>query len=266
MPSAIDTTRKVDAKSENNALPTPFDTSEPPYGRDEAEDIERPPVSPITPTLAKLDPPDFSAQDHPYAPPEETKFIERPPSLPINEDENFDVIALKSAISTLELQKLKARRDMLKLRQIRDAAVDEPENFVEDVKSGRVARETRPSDALKATLEGNSDDDDDDDDDETAKATQRSAVNIIPIPQDVVRCPPINWEKYHIIGEPLDRMHEEQRKRPDPGQPWSEAREAVVAAPFDPFKDKPAPQPSPYSHLPPPMQTRRSVNKGKSGG
>lgn len=42
-----------------------------------------------------------------------------------------------------------------------------------------------------------------------------------PAPQNVIRMPPINWAKYHIIGEPLERMHEEQVKRPTAGEPSS---------------------------------------------
>ncbi|KAK5130670.1 hypothetical protein LTR08_001831 [Meristemomyces frigidus] len=60
----------------------------------------------------------------------------------------------------------------------------------------------------------------------------------IPGPQNVVRMPHINWEKYHIVGEPLDRMHEQQRRWPGNfayGQ--DRGREFTVAAPYSPFLD-----------------------------
>ena len=82
----------------------------------------------------------------------------------------------------------------------------------------------------------------------------------LPTPQNIVRVPPINWAQYHIVGASLDRLHQEQRIRPAGGWPegvdgdgaalgpkeWAGAgmgtamgrREAVVAAPYDPFVDR----------------------------
>ena len=60
----------------------------------------------------------------------------------------------------------------------------------------------------------------------------------IPGPQNVVRMPHVNWEKYHITGEPLDSMHEQQRRWPGNfayGQ--DRGREQVVAAPYSPWLD-----------------------------
>ena len=60
----------------------------------------------------------------------------------------------------------------------------------------------------------------------------------IPGPQNVVRTPYINWDKYGIIGEPLDRMHAQQQKWPGTsGTSHSKGREYVVAAPYSPFMD-----------------------------
>lgn len=36
----------------------------------------------------------------------------------------------------------------------------------------------------------------------------------LPKPQEIFRCPPIEWEKYRVIGTPLDKMVEEQQRRP----------------------------------------------------
>ncbi|KAK3718570.1 hypothetical protein LTR37_005074 [Vermiconidia calcicola] len=60
----------------------------------------------------------------------------------------------------------------------------------------------------------------------------------IPGPQNVVRMPYINWDRYHITGEPLDSMHEQQRKWPGNfayGQ--DRGRERTVAAPYSPWQD-----------------------------
>lgn len=64
-----------------------------------------------------------------------------------------------------------------------------------------------------------------------------------PAPQNVVRCPPINWAKYHIVGEPLEKLHDQQRMRPSPGQIQRDeeremAKECFVAKPFDPWSDR----------------------------
>lgn len=80
-------------------------------------------------------------------------------------------------------------------------------------------------------------------------ATQREAYKDfgdIPSSQNVVRMPPINWAQYHIVGESLDKLHEEQRVRPSPGQPARDedlrprerAPESVIAAPYNPWTDK----------------------------
>merc|ERR1712070_765449 len=67
----------------------------------------------------------------------------------------------------------------------------------------------------------------------------------IPGAQNVVRTPYINWEKYHILSEPLDRLHEQQRRWPGAGgtslsdqQRRRSEREFSVAAPYSPFYDR----------------------------
>ena len=61
----------------------------------------------------------------------------------------------------------------------------------------------------------------------------------IPGAQKVVRMPHINWEKYHIVGAPLDRMHEQQRRWPGNFAYGHQDRgpEFAVAAPYSPFLD-----------------------------
>ena len=80
------------------------------------------------------------------------------------------------------------------------------------------------------------------------QARQKPSAMEIPGSQNVVRAPPINWAQYHIVGESLDKLHEEQRRRPVGGEPVGEeelrpkerdrAPEHVIARPYDPFVDK----------------------------
>lgn len=58
----------------------------------------------------------------------------------------------------------------------------------------------------------------------------------IPDPQEVVRCPPIEWAKYNIVGESLDKLHRQQQLHP--GNGGANSREGTIAARYDPFLDK----------------------------
>ena len=273
MPSAI--------KSEDSSHPpqqeswsTDYDDSQ---NLDDEGDIPRPPISPISPSTSFEKLPSVTAAEggFPGAPLESPRFIQRPAPIPIDEEANPDVTALKAAASVLQLQKEKAKRDIQALKEIRDAAIQEPEKFVEELRMGRLQHEADHSNPLKATFEDESDEDEDEDGDEDVmmgsdEQNSISKFKRIPNSQVVVRCPPINWEKYHVVGEALDKLHEQQRHRPTPGQPWSEEREAIVAAPYSPFKDKPQPTastqpPKPHSQLPPPMQTRKSMKRKSQG-
>ncbi|KAI0486235.1 hypothetical protein F4859DRAFT_469596 [Xylaria cf. heliscus] len=75
----------------------------------------------------------------------------------------------------------------------------------------------------------------------------------IPKPQNVVRCPPINWSQYAVVGESLDKLHNEQVRRPAQGTPATltpegrfefkggdgkQERYIGVAAPYAPGKDR----------------------------
>ena len=76
------------------------------------------------------------------------------------------------------------------------------------------------------------------------KPNPPSPFGTIPSPQNVIRMPPVNWTQYHVVGASLDKLHEEQRKRPVGGQPSRDDEERrqrapvhVLAAPFDPWRD-----------------------------
>jgi hypothetical protein len=78
----------------------------------------------------------------------------------------------------------------------------------------------------------------------------------LPTPQDVVRMPAINWSKYAVVGESLDKLHREQLAKPTIGTPATLAADGKayefkgepnpddgkksvgIAAPYDPLHDK----------------------------
>ena len=156
---------------------------------------------------------------------------------------------------------------MQTLERQKEAAVANPEAFARDVASGKIkARRMRgvlgPVGEVQASsnevdpggndgLHGNVEDAeamDDSEDEGDDKPTDQTigAFGEIPSEQNVVRMPPINWAKYHIVGESLDKLHEEQRARPVAGQPLRDgdlkprprAPEHVIASPYDPWRDK----------------------------
>ena len=94
-------------------------------------------------------------------------------------------------------------------------------------------------------------------------AAQQEHFPPIPGAQNVVRTPYINWEKYHILSEPLDRLHEQQRRWPGAGgnSPSDQRRrrserEYSVAAPYSPF----------YDRLDEGTATNVAGNRGSAGG
>jgi hypothetical protein len=230
---------------------------------------DRPPVSPITPTatvaqLAPL-PPDAGPR---VAPPPAATFRQQPPSLPISESDNPDAIALRSAISLLQLQRDKSRRDLQALQELKHAAVADPHAFVRSLQDQRAQAARAHSDVLTPTLAGLTDTPaapldghghgqhgGQDDATTTGQRTdaRKDSAHVdakapctrfpaIPQPQNIVRCPPVEWAKYHIVGEPLDKMHEEQRKWPGSSEPprianGMRAPPHSVTAPYSPFKD-----------------------------
>jgi hypothetical protein len=82
------------------------------------------------------------------------------------------------------------------------------------------------------------------------------AWRTLPKPQNVVRCPPINWAQYGVVGESLDKLHAEQQQAPNQGAPATltpgaggltyefkgeagkQERLVGIAAPYAPGKDK----------------------------
>jgi hypothetical protein len=235
--------------------------------RSESASPNRPPVSPITPraSVAQLAPVERTEAPRPAPPPPAT-FRQQPPSVAIAESDNPDVLALRSAISLLQLQREKSKRDLKALAELKSVAVADPAAFAQSIQETRAHAAQSYSDVLTPTLANLA---------ETGEAEARGAqsgvetrkdsadvgapasapkFSAIPQPQNIVRCPPINWEKYHIVGEPLDKMHEEQKKwpgQPEPPRTKSGARAPphAIAAPYAPLTadgiGKPASAPHP---------------------
>ncbi|KAI1810784.1 hypothetical protein GGS20DRAFT_565976 [Poronia punctata] len=244
----------------------------------------RPAYSPITPPLKPTEFPPRPTYTH--ASHVDSTAIPPPPPEPIDFSTNPDVLALKSAISILQMQRRKAERDMVTLDRVKNAALADPEAFIQDLITGRIHTEgERPLASSAETAqkfkgeEQKQDDDDDDDDDsdsdsdmedvgqstsnntqdpatnqEGIEATERKPWESIPKPQNIVRCPPINWSQYAVVGESLDKLHNEQVMRPAQGTPaivTSDGRYEFkggddgpgerylgVAAPYAPGRDK----------------------------
>ncbi|KAJ5698754.1 hypothetical protein N7462_000759 [Penicillium macrosclerotiorum] len=223
----------------------------------------RPPYSPVTPVFAHLDPvasndatiipppllpsptskvvpestTSYRAPPPPAAPP---VFKPEPPPVPISESENPDAIALRSAISILQLQKQQSLRDIQTLDRLKEAAAADPEGFARELAAGRLRTEDRGAIIQFSDNDAMETEENAQEDQKHAEGNQPSASKFgsIPSPQNVVRMPPINWAKYKVMGDSLDRMHEEQLRRPSSGEPRREpAAEHVLASPYRPLVD-----------------------------
>lgn len=205
------------------------------------DSIPPPPVSPLTPTLPPARLPDATSPQQPLpsplarpclthsSHPAAVAAIAPPPPALLDFDSNPDVLALRSAISVLQVQKKRATADVHALSKARDAALDDPDAFVRDLVAGKV-NAPRRRDGDGASKDWSS----------------------LPQPQDVVRCPPINWAQYAVVGSSLDKLHAEQVSRPTQGTPASVGADGTyefrgdgrrdrypgVAAPYAPTKDR----------------------------
>ncbi|KAH7372328.1 hypothetical protein BKA66DRAFT_390413, partial [Pyrenochaeta sp. MPI-SDFR-AT-0127] len=222
----------------------------------ESASPDRPPVSPITPTasVAQLASVHHTEPRPRPAPPPTATFRPQPASVAISESENPDAIALRSAISLLQLQREKSKRDLKALEELKAAAVSDPQAFARSLHEQRAQAAQSYKDILTPTLSGLVDSPRTDDantkaEQSGAEARKDSAdvdaksaaskIPAIPQPQNIVRCPPVNWAKYHIVGEPLDKMHEEQKKWPGAAEPpraksGMRAPSHAVTAPYSP--------------------------------
>jgi hypothetical protein len=137
-------------------------------------------------------------------------------------------------------------QDIRTLDKMKQTAIASPETFAGEVAAGRLQR-PRGQGVLNLDPSPN----EDIREQETVVSYKQAPIRsgdvefeTIPQPQNVVRCPPINWAKYHVVGAPLDRMHEEQRRNPTPGDPKRDETypaqrgpDHMLAAPYRPFVD-----------------------------
>ncbi|KAL4920796.1 hypothetical protein BDW62DRAFT_164259 [Aspergillus aurantiobrunneus] len=231
----------------------------------------RPPYSPVTPVFAHLTPaamnrsqsivpPAMSPSPTSQAPPDNSTsssfpppqvppslpppvpptFAPEPPPVPISESENPDAIALRSAISILQLQKQQGLRDIQTLERMKDAATQDPERFARELAAGNLSRKDQGG-----LIDFNHDEEGEGDGEDTEGAGSGdrggAGLGTLPAPQNVVRMPPVNWAKYQVVGESLDKMHEEQLRRPSVGEPRRDevrAPEYTLASPYRPLVDK----------------------------
>jgi hypothetical protein len=137
------------------------------------------------------------------------------------------------------MQKQQSLRDIQTLDRMKGAAEANPEAFAHELATGRLKTEDRGG-----VVQFSDDSMETEDADGNPKRTNpdgspASSFGSIPAPQNVVRMPPINWAKYSVVGEPLDRMHAEQLRRPYPGEPrQARAPEHLLASPYRPLVDQ----------------------------
>ncbi|KAJ8612486.1 hypothetical protein MRB53_037415 [Persea americana] len=187
----------------------------------ESRDDQGPQYSPLTPSNATAAP----------------SYIDVPPPLSIADSDNPDAVAVRAAIGVLQLQREKAKQNIKTLEDLKQRANDKPAAFLDDLMSGKLTDAPKgPFDPLAATLEDSSDDEADDVRAGQAQQSATSQFPKIPAAQQVFRCPPVNWDKYHVVGESLDRMHERQRRRPGSGDS-NDATEHRIFAPYSPLDD-----------------------------
>lgn len=174
-------------------------------------------------------PPRFTHSTHP----DQVPSIPAPPPQPLDFEDNVDVIALKSVISTLQMQSRRAEKDIRTLRDVKAEALQRPEDFARHI-AGMAAEPKGGGGASAGGGEGGV---------EWPKLPERISV---------ARCPPINWSQYAVNGQALDALHNEQVARPNQGAPatFSDGVYSHSAgggrqdeylgptAPYDPQRDK----------------------------
>ena len=186
---------------------------------------------------------------------------------PIDLSTNPDAIALRAAMSILKMQRRQAEQDIITLSKQRDAALQDPRAFAEALRRGEVKMRDVAGTGGLGGFDDCEDDEDaqdndtevDDDEMSTLPASPMDtsiplrSFGPIPTPQSVVRTPKINWSKYHIMSKPLENMHKSETQNPTEGTPRTDQDlkqeisrmqglgrqgEAVLAAPYDPWKDE----------------------------
>jgi len=218
--------------NDRQPLHSPLSTPAGPLASDHHESSgspQRPSYSPVTPTLSHAS---LATQDDARVELPPSQWMEEPAALPVSLDDNSDAIALRAALSILQIQRQQALQDMRNLDKMKQAALQDPEQFVKDLEEGKLSRPAHVGvevDGLEPAAGGRKEDD-------------VSRFGKFPSAQNVARCPPVEWAKYHIVGEPLDRMHEVQQQHPGFTEEMHETPDRpqphAIAAPYRPFADR----------------------------
>jgi hypothetical protein len=176
------------------------------------------------------------------------QFIPHPPAAPdpISLEDNPDAIAMRSAISILQMQRQNVANDIRTLQAIKIRALADPEAFTDALVSGEL--KTRPNPHFGIAVEdedgdGDSDKDDKNEGDEVKERDKAAGSDVaqedasmtdvpsnstpakkrkwpyMPTPQNVVKMPNVNWAQYGVMGDSLDLLHQDQMKNPTAGQP-----------------------------------------------
>jgi len=227
--------RRIKLVLKTSPLSTPVEsrTANSVTPKDGSSSPPRPSYSPVTPTLSHEK---LAVQEKPDKP--DQQWIDEPPPLPLTLDDNVDAIALRATISLLQMQRQQSLKDIRDLDKTRDAAVDDPRGFADDLRAGKL-KKLMPNEIDFDEVEY----EDADDDVEASRANEvASKFGRLPNAQNVARCPPIEWSKYHIVGQPLENMHEMQRRFPGVLEKdfatGATPNEHDVTTPYRPFKDK----------------------------
>lgn len=198
--------------------------------KDGSSSPPRPSYSPVTPTLSHEK---LAVQEKP-----ERQIIDEPAPVPFNLDDNADAIALKATISLLQMQRQQSLKDIRDLDRMKDAALENPRGFADELRAGKLSK-PKAGEIVFDDIEYK--EDEADEDDQTQSSESKSQFGQLPNAQNIARCPPIEWSKYHIIGTPLDELHDLQKQFPGatPAELASRtARKHEVTAPYRPFTDK----------------------------
>ncbi|GAB7342717.1 hypothetical protein MBLNU457_g0865t1 [Dothideomycetes sp. NU457] len=173
-----------------------------------------------------------------------TTYITQPASQPFSSADSTDAIALRAAISSLQYQRQRATDDIRRLEQLKHEAVSRSDEFRTHLLSKNTSKPApdRAQTYIIPEDEPMNDAESADEEEQQAVRAQKREVqdilNDIPLPQQIVRMPPINWEKYHVVAEPLERMHMAQQLRPGEHPGTLHSRESVVAAEYDALYDR----------------------------
>lgn len=207
-----------------------------------------PPYSPITPPVSFSQ---LAGHDQQVVRPHGQAHSQLPPPIPISESDNPDAIALRATLGVLQVQRQRALSDLKQLERQKQLATSDPRAFVARLAKGEI--EQSHPDPVGST-DGNTDTttdepthrttraDDHDPDAGKSAGRRDESFGPLPGPQAVVRCPPVNWAQYGVVGEALDGMHEEQRRHPSSTRPDADEVEGtgnghVIAAPYNPWTD-----------------------------